>query len=735
MRPAALRSALVILLAASVSWAEGADGLIFKLPEKAGDPFKGKVSAPKDTEWVVIFYRPAGEEDFNSFNLDALPEGGFAGEQEITAAPGAKIEYYAALRTPGGITYLPKEAPGKFAVLQMPGGAAPATPVTPAKPGTATPWPGTTGGPGTPGTSALPGAPGSKSGPGFPGAPGSAPGSPLGLPGAPGTSGTPGAKGAPGAPGQPPGAPPQPSLPPSGPVSGDLAVEQLVHHQQEVPGEPKTQAAGQVRLYHKEDWSDGSFLVDARVVYTNQPIPQANGDQPRWGLGDFSAVLTSGHQKLQVGDMMVQESEFTLGGAGRRGFDYAYAGMPSNAHLFALNTQAPINNRGILWPEAASGVYGGSVGYGWFNDAFKAKLIFLSGKDDPSTAANAGYAFPTTVRQGSTGALTLDGRLLENRLNLSGEYARSLYTSDTLSPLPKDTDQAWRVSGLWNDGAFSAHLGYHDIGRDFGTVGVAYFVGDRRLLDGTLAWTKPGWSLSALVSDERTNPTGQPTASPAGATGLDQAWNRTLGLDARVVLSPQLAWRLGLRQARQEAVTTLDPLIPFSNSTRSGVVTGLDWMLPPLTTLSFNAQYDRLASLNGADLSGNSLTLSFGGAVGLGRWGRLSPNLSWSRTLSEPGEQKTTVANAFLNAELLLVPNTLTFVLTGGESHSVLPTGDTLNTTNVEGTLRYLLDAWLKGRAKASVGLKGGYTHFPSLGGATTPANDNRVLLVLNVSF
>lgn len=724
MSRVALRSVAISLLAATLGQAQGSEELSFKPPEKPGDPFKGKVAAPKDTEWVVIFYRLAGEEDFNSFNLDALPEGGFAGEQEITAGRGAKIEYYAALRTPGGIKYLPKDAPGKFAILQMPGGAPPAKEGTaPPKPGTATPWPGTTGAQG------LPGAPGSKTSafPGAPGAPG-LPGAP-GMPGALGAPGTPGAKGPAGAPGQPPGTPPQPVLPPNGPISGDLAVEHLVHHQQEVPGEPKTQAAGQIRFYEKKDWADGSFLFDAHVVYTNQPIPQPNGDQPRWGLGSLQAVLTSGHQKLQVGDMMVQESEFTLGGAGRRGFDYAYAGMPTNAHLFALNTQTQINTRGVLWPEAASGVYGGSLGYGWFNDAFKAKVVFLSGKDDPSTAANAGYAFPTTVRQGSTGALVLDGRLLENRLNLSGEYARSLYTPDALLLLPKDTDQAWRVSGLWNSGAFSAHLGYHDIGRDFGTVGVAYFVGDRRLLDGTLSWNKPSWSLSALVSDERTNPTGQ----PSGPAGLNQAWNQTLGLDGRVVISPQLAWRLGLRQAKQEAETTLDPLIPFSNSTRSGVVTGLDWMLPPLTTLSFNAQYDRLASLGGGDVSGNSLTLSFGGALGLGRWGRLSPNLSWSRTLSEPGDQKTTVSNAFLNAEVVLVPSILTFTLNGGESHSVLPTGDTLDTTNVEGTLRYFLDAWLKGHARASLGVKGGYTHFPSLGGA--PANDNRVLLVLNVSF
>jgi hypothetical protein len=439
----------------------------------------------------------------------------------------------------------------------------------------------------------------------------------------------------------------------------------------------------------------------------------------------LQAVLTSGHHKVQVGDMLVQESEFTLGGAGRRGFDYAYAGVPGSAHLFALNTQTPQGTRGVLWPNADSAVYGGALGYGWFNDAFKARLIFITGKDDPATAVNVGYAFPTPVREGSTGALVLDGRLFENKLNLSGEYARSLYTPDAQSGQPKDSDRAWRLSGLWNDGAFSAHLGYHDVGRAFGTVGLAYFVGDRRLLDGTIAWNQPKWSLSAVLSDERTNPTGQ--------VGLSQAWNQTLGLDARFVMSPSLAWRVGLRQARQEADVVADPLIPFSNSRRSGVVTGLDLQLPPLTSLSFNIQYDHLASSDGTGVAGTTTTLSLGGSTGIGQWCRLSPNLSWSRTLSEPGDQKTTVANAFLNAELTMVPNLMMFVLTAGTSRSTLPTGDTLTTTNAEGTLRLLLDGWLRGKARAGLGLKAGYTHIPSLTGG--PANDNRVSLLLNVSF
>jgi hypothetical protein len=470
------------------------------------------------------------------------------------------------------------------------------------------------------------------------------------------------------------------------------------------------------------------------MVYTNQPF----GAQPRWSLGDLQAAYAIGGNKIQVGDMMVQESEFTLAGAGRRGFDYTYTGQPLGGHLFALNTQAHSGTEGLVWPVRGSEVYGGSLGYGWLNGNLRAKVVFLSGKDDPATAMNLVSAYAPTVRDGSTGSFVLDGRFLDSRLAVSGEYARSLFTKDLLNEAPHLSDQAWRLSGLWADGPFSAQLGYREVGRDFGTVGVAFFVGDRRTLNGSLGFNRATWSLSATAIDERTNPTGQP--------GLDQAWNRSESLDARVGLTQALFWRVGLRTARQEAELISNPLVPFSNSTRSGLTTGFDLMLPPASSLAFNAQFDRLRSEGASDTTGSSTTLSLGGSLGLGARVRISPNLSWSRTLSDPGDQKTTMENAFLNADFALVPGVLGFLLNGGISRTVLVTGEVMENSVAEGTLRFFLDTFLKGHGRASLGLKGRYTHAPALaalaGGAAgaTPsavamANDNQVSILLNISY
>jgi hypothetical protein len=634
------------------------EGLELAQPAAKDAPIHGRAAAPPGTEWVVVFYRTVGEEEFNSFSLEAKPDGSFEGDMEATLAPGTRLECYAALRTPAGIKYLPADAPTKVARLRTLGGKR----------------------------------------------------EPEG--GSAGNGGTSGQR----------------------LVAVDFSAERIFHHKLAEEGEPRLLASGQVRFGTRRDEGDTHLILNGRIVYSDQAVKP----QERWSLGELQAVYATGHHKLQAGDQQAQESEFTLAGAGRRGLDYAYAGTQLGAHVFAFGTQALPGARGLLWPVAGNELYGGSLGYSWWNNTVRAKLVFLTGKDDPSTATNLGTSYPAQIRDGSTGALVLDGRFLESRLTLSGEYARSLYTKDLLGAAPREGDQAWRLSGIWAQGPLSAHLGYRDVGRDFGTIGAAFFVGDRRVLDASLGLNYATWSLSATALDERTNPTGQ--------VGQSQAWNHSQSLDARLALSQTAFWRVGLRQAKQEALTVADPLVPFSNSTRTGFSTGFDVMLPPASMLTFNAQYDRIKGSAVPDPTappaippvtapetGTSTTLSMGGNLVAGTWLRVSPNLSWSRTLGDPGGQKTTISNAFLNAEFTLVPNYLGFLLNGGGSRTaVATTGETSTNSVVEGTLRLILDPYLRGRAKASLGLKGSSTHAPVLG---VVATDNRASLLLNISF
>lgn len=622
-------------------------------PPKDAEPLMAKATVPAGTEWVVLFYRREGESEFESFALEAGPDGTFTGRLEMSLPPGIRLEYYAAMRGPAGRNLLPAGAPKAFNTLE-------------------------TGGAGSPNAPA-PSAP---------------------------------------APVSTPSASPASTETAHGPVSVDATLSDVVHRQVETPGEKVFLASGQVRYAVAQDEGDRHLKLQTRLVYTDQPAP----NQPAWSMGEFQASFAQGPHLLQAGDITTQESEFTLGGGGRRGIDYSYAG-DTRAHLFGLNTEHQAGMRGLLWPTSGSEVYGGALGQTWWGDRIKAKLVLLSGRDDPSTAANVTTATAPSVHEGSTGAVVLDGKFLENRFTVGGEYARSSYTASADSQ-SKASDQAWRISTLWNDGPFSAHAGYRDVGREFGTVGVAFFVADRRVFDGSVGLNYAGWGLSATAQDERTNPTGQ--------AGLPEAWSRTQGLDLRLSLLPTLSWRTGLHHGQQEAGFAFTPLIPFSNSERTGLNTGLDWILPPSSSLTFNAQVDRLRATGAADSTGTGTTLSLGGTLAPVAWAKLSPSLSWARTESDPGSQVTTVSNAFLNAEFTFIPKVLALLLNGGQSHSNLPGGVDLRSTTEEASLVFTLDTYLRGRARGSLGLKGRYVRTP-LAGASL--EDRRALLVLNVSF
>jgi len=510
---------------------------------------------------------------------------------------------------------------------------------------------------------------------------------------------------------------PPPKAPTHGPVYLDATLSDRVYRNGESPGEKSFLASGQLRYALAQDEGDRHLKLNARLVYANQPAP----NQPSWSLGEIQVSLAKGPHMLQAGDINAQESEFTLGGGGRRGLDYSYTGE-TRAHLFALNTERQTGMRGLLWPVAGSEVYGGALGYAWWGDRLKARLVLLSGRDDPATAANVAVTTPL-VREGSTGALLLDGRFLENRFSLGGEYARSSYTPSADSQA-KDSDQAWRVSALWNQGPFSAHAGYRDVGREFGTVGVAFFVGDRRVFDSSVGLNYAGWGISATALDERTNPTGQP--------GSSEAWSQTQGFDLRVSLLPNLSWRTGLRHARQEVGFASTPIIPFSNSERMGLSSGLDWILQPRSSLTFNAQFDRLRATGATDSTGSSTTLSLGGCLVPAEWAKLSPSLSWSRTVSDPGALTTKVANLFLNAEFTFVPKVLALLLNGGESRSSLPGGEDLRSSTAEASMVFTLDPYLHGWARGSLAAKGRYVHTPF---PAASLEDRRGLLILNLSF
>jgi hypothetical protein len=506
------------------------------------------------------------------------------------------------------------------------------------------------------------------------------------------------------------------------PFHVEASFEQVVYRSQKVEGERAFFSNGQVALGYELESGEHHLTLNTRVAYQDQPMP----GQSHWAVGELRGLYAYREHRAQIGDMTLQESEFTVGGAGRRGMDYLYDDRTFYAHVFAVGTEHLDGFRGLAWPASGTKLFGGAVGYAWMEGKVRSKLVLLTGRDDPSQGVNIGAAPVMTRREGSTAALVMEAALMDYRLSLNGEFARTNYDRDLDDGIGKVQDSAWRLGGAWNDRTFSARASYRQIGKDFGTLGYPVMEGDRRGLDGGLSLTlNPAWSVNVNATSERNNPSADPLETRAS--------NDVQSLDAHWTPGAGVTLKAGFSQAEQTAAAASGSPVPFANSKRSGVFSGLDWALGAKGALAFSVQFDRLEGTGSSTATGKSTTFVLGGSFQQPNVLRLAPTLSYSKSTDDDTGQDSTVASGFLNADITLVQKVLNLALNGGYNRMEAPGAPAMTSTNADATLQYFLTPYFERqfkRGQAVLGLRFRYTRVQSLSEA-----DRRASLTLNFSF
>ena len=506
------------------------------------------------------------------------------------------------------------------------------------------------------------------------------------------------------------------------PFHVEASLEQVVYRSQKVDNERTFFSGGQVSLGYEVEAGEHRWSLNTRVAYQDQPML----GQSHWSMGELRGLYAYREHRAQIGDMALQESEFTVGGSGRRGMDYLYDDQVFYAHVFAVNTQQLGGFKGLAWPVKGTQLFGGAVGYAWMEGRVKSKLVLLTGQDDFSQGVNIGAASFLTRREGSTAALTLEAALMNYRLSLNGEYARTSYDKDLDDTTGKVQDQAWRVGGAWNEKSYSARASYRQIGRDFGTLGYPVMEGDRRSMDGGFSLTlNPAWSLNLSATSERNNPNADPleTRATNDVQSLDGHWSPVTGFTLKA----------GLSHAAQEAGSPKGALVPFANSKRSGLFSGFDWAMGAKGAVAFSVQVDKLEGTGVSTSTGRSTTLIMGGAFQEPDRIRLAPTFSYSKSTEDVSGQDYKVASLFLNADVTLVKKRLNLALNGGYNRMETPGVQTMTSTNADAALQYYLTPYLERqfhRGQAVLALRFRYTRIQSL-----PEADRRASLTLNFSF
>jgi hypothetical protein len=338
---------------------------------------------------------------------------------------------------------------------------------------------------------------------------------------------------------------------------------------------------------------------DSAFALTN--MPPAGG--PQTDLTNMMVTLTAGSHAVRVGDLIINETEYTSFAFNRRGVEYAFDNQRLYLHAFDTNTQLLKGFKGIGLPKAANNVFGLAAGVKLFQDMLSLKAVYLDGQDDPSQAANLGVSSTYQTRKGSVFSVSQETRLFKSVLSLKAEYARSSYDADMNDGLGPTPDHAFSLGGGITWGGVALNATYRFIGRTFNSIGLQYMTADRKGVDLSLLASLGPLSFQGQYASQHDNTDAQidrpTTRGTSGNATLNFALSQTISLTG--------SYRLLGQDTRQDGVET-----PFPDSTTHEWSGGFNLALSPAFTVNAMLTGSRLENESNPAGNTNALTLNVG---------------------------------------------------------------------------------------------------------------------------
>lgn len=286
------------------------------------------------------------------------------------------------------------------------------------------------------------------------------------------------------------------------------------------PGE--TQGSGAARVQGVV--ADGNWRVSAAgdFIYNNQinltPRQKSRVDAGQWAVKAESGIVaaTAGHQ-------MVGQDSLVMSGFNRRGLsvDIGHEAEGGKATAFALRTQDVIGfQEGLGIGDSENRVDGLTfVAYPVRSrpDALMLAGTYLKGEGPSFNGTlGSGMSGSSFATGGDATSLIADGNLVDRRLRLRGEYARSSYDHDGLDTgAGEEKDKAYAalvsyalVRDVVANGsplALDVTLDNRRIGTFFKSPANPFGLSDRKATRGMIVLGWGGLMMNSLLGKERTN--------------------------------------------------------------------------------------------------------------------------------------------------------------------------------------------------------------------------------------
>ncbi len=437
------------------------------------------------------------------------------------------------------------------------------------------------------------------------------------------------------------------------PIHANGSAQGTLREQASGPAVSSPAGSGNIQIGFESSIPGKSGLrIDSNFSLTN--APPAGGSEA--DLSNMMIAVTSGSHALRLGDININESEYTSFGLGRRGIEYAFDNRKLYLHAFDVSSQQVQGFKGFGIPARAVSLMGGAAGLRLFGEGLSLRAIYVTGRDDPSRAANAAVSSSLQSREGDAWAVMQETSLFRSAVKLRAEFARSRYDGDTGDEAGAAPDTAWSAGASLSLGRLSLNGTYRFIGRTFNSVGLQYLANDRQGVDANLLWSLGPFSLQGQVTAQRDNvesdderPT---TEGLSGNASVNLALGSKLSLTAGLRASDQKSRQGGASDLLQDAAT-----LEYSG--------GLAWTASSALSLNLTLTRSSLKSETNPTGDIRGMTLNIGGSLRAGEALMISPTFGLTRSESLATGAVDTTLNAFLNGEVFFIPRVLSILLSG----------------------------------------------------------------------
>jgi len=420
-----------------------------------------------------------------------------------------------------------------------------------------------------------------------------------------------------------------------------LSTSTKIADNSENPGQNYT-ANGNLRIFKNISKNDYQIDFDTNFAHMD---PYNQEVENRINLSSMMLRVKKGEMQMEVGDVSVNETEFTTSYLNRRGLHFQMNGKNLYLNSFYTNSQQKTGFDGYGIPSSNSGIFGAVAGLNLKN-IMKIRGMFMTGKD--SLDSKTIFSNENPFREGEIFSLWGEMNVLKNRLQVSGEISSSNFGSaQEIEELQKESDTAWKAGIKFNQGILSFSTDYEEIGNHFNSIANLFLQNDREGLSSSLGLNIKTFSWNVSYLDKKNymhNPLQDMLHQKRAGTSLN--------------------WGIGnhFRIGGEVSRDNLD----YDSST------GLQTSSSDMNTYNYSASLGYMAGSNGININlgktesvnyTSNLNASLSLNLRFGQFMSLNPTLSYQSNETFSDGSTSTIYNFYLSSEITFIPQYFTLTL------------------------------------------------------------------------